>query len=302
MNFPSSPLLTRALAVIGAIAIVVVVVMQFTDGIVPVATQSYGGDIAYLRADSTAYETAYDKSLVLGAPELLADASADIDQKVIKTGNLTLTVDDAVASAQRIRGLANEKNGTVQTSSIIEQEDGTHYGYVTLRVPAEAFEATMAALKEMAVVVESENVSSSDVTEQYIDLSARLNNAKAQEVRYVEILKVANIVEEMLQIEQALANVRATIESYTGQIQYLDSQVGMSTITVTLSEEPSVTIGGKVFRPGTTVKQAAQAVVAIAQAIVVAVIWVVIVGVGVGVPLALIGWLVWKGMSRLRKR
>lgn len=297
MTLPSSPLLTRALAVIGAIAIVVIIVMQFTDGVVPITSQSYGGG-ASMRSESVSF----DKSFASGAPELLADESMSVDQKVIKTGNLTLTVDDAVASAQRIRGLADEKQGTVQTSSIIEQEDGTHYGYVTLRVPADAFEETMAALKEMAVVVESENVSSSDVTEQYIDLSARLNNAKAQEARYVEILDVAKTVEDMLQIEQALASVRATIESYTGQIQYLDSQVGMSTITVTLSEEPTVVIGGKVFRPGTTVKQAAQAVVAIAQAIVVAVIWIVIVGVGVGVPVVLIGLLGWKGITRLRKR
>ena len=69
-----------------------------------------------------------------------------------------------------------------------------------------------------------------------------------------------------------------------------------------MSEEPIITVGGKEFRPGTSVKEAAQAVVAIAQALVVAVIWIVIVGVGVGVPLALLVWIGWKGLSRLRKR
>ena len=113
---------------------------------------------------------------------------------------------------------------------------------------------------------------------------------------------MATTVEEILQIENALASVRGYIESLTGQIQYLDSQADFSTITVSLDEEPIITIGGKEFRPGTTVKLAAQAVVSLAQWFVEAVIWVVIVGIGIGVPLALIGWLGWKGIVRLKKK
>ena len=160
----------------------------------------------------------------------------------------------------------------------------------------------MSELKALALVVTSESVNSDDVTEQYIDLAARLKNAQLQETRYVEILQTAKTVEEMIQVETALANVRSTIESLTGQIQYLDSQTNFSTITITLSEEPVITVGGKEFRPGTTIKEAAQAVVALAQWLVEAVIWTVIVGVGVGIPLLLFGWLGWEAAQNIPAR
>jgi hypothetical protein len=188
----------------------------------------------------------------------------------------------------------------VETSTLQEHEDGTKSGYVTIRVPADQYDITMATVKELAVVVERETSSAEDVTEQYIDLAARLKNAQAQETRYVEILDVAKTVEEILQIESALGNIRGYIESLQGQLNYLDSLTGFSTITISLSEEPVITIGGKEFRPGTTIKEAAQAVVAIAQWLMTAIIWILIVGVGVGVPLALIVWLVWKGIGRIK--
>jgi hypothetical protein len=68
---------------------------------------------------------------------------------------------------------------------------------------------------------------------------------------------------------------------------------------VNLDEEPVIKVGGKVFRPGTTVKQAAQAVVQLAQWFVGAIIWIVILGVGIGAPLVLIVWLGWKGVRRI---
>lgn len=296
----SLPWLTRAFAIIGVIALITAVVLGFSrdNDAVTSSYADYGGGVTAMRSESASF----DQSFATSSPELLKDGNPNVEQKVIRTGSLSLVVDDAVESALTIRALAEAKKGFVETSSIVEQEDGTHYGYVNLRVPSTTFEASMAELKKMAVIVESEGVSSQDVTEQYIDLSARLNNAKAQEIRYVEILKTAKTVEEMLQIEQALASVRATIESFTGQMQYLESQTDMSAISVTLSEEPAITIGGKVFRPWTNVKQAAQAVVSLAQQIVIAIIWVVIVGVGIGLPVAIIGWVGWKSVRRFKRK
>jgi hypothetical protein len=295
------PLFTRALAIVGVIAIIAALVMGLMSLNQNISTtaSSYGGKGGgvEMRTESVSF----DQKLSYAPPELLNDGSTNIEQKVIMTGSLSLIVDDAVESARAIRVLTEGKKGFVQTSSINELEDGTHYGYVTLRVPSNVFEVGMSELKEMAVVVESESVSSSDVTEQYIDLSARLKNAKAQEIRYVEILDVAKTVEEILQIETALANVRGYIESLTGQIQYLDSQTDMSSITVTLSEEPAIKIGGKVFRPLTSIKQAAQAVVSIAQWLVIAIIWIVIVGVSIGAPVAIVGWGGRKIYRRIRK-
>ncbi|TAL51242.1 DUF4349 domain-containing protein [Patescibacteria group bacterium] len=297
----------RGLAIVGLAAIIAFVGQNLFNEFSSVSTSSvvgYGGDLQEaVMFDSVA--SSEEKSFRAPSPEryLYDEAiAAEVDQKIIKTGSLDLVVDHADERLTAVETLAQEKGGYVQTSTIQEHEDGTLTGYVTIRVPTDVFNATMEELKGLAIVVERETTSAEDVTEQYINLAARLKNAKAQESRYVEILDVAKTVEEILQIESALGNIRGYIESLQGQIQYLDSLTGFSTITISLSEEPVITVGGKEFRPGTTVKEAVQAVVAIGQTLVVAVIWVLIVGIGIGVPLAFIIWLGWKGVTRLRKR
>ena len=241
-------------------------------------------------------------SIMPPSPELLYDEDIDkqTDQKVIRNGSLDLIVDHADESLTAIKTIVASKKGYVQYATTQEHTDGTKSGYATVRVPEEMFDTTITELKALALVVTQESVNSDDVTEQYIDLAARLKNAQLQEARYIEILQAAKTVEEMIQVETALANVRSTIESLTGQIQYLDSQTNFSTITLSLSEEPVVTVGGKEFRPGTTTKEASQAVVALAQWLVKTVIWVAIVGAGVGIPLLLLGWLVWKVAQKIR--
>lgn len=306
------PWLQRGLAVIGLAAIIAFLGQNLFNAFSGGTTSSSGG-YAQFASKSFQYDmevgdsiTSFEEtSLRAPSPEgFLYDEAiaAEIDEKIIKTGSLDLVVDHADESLAAVETVASEKGGYVETSTLQEHENGTKSGYVTIRVPADQFDITMASVKELALIVERETSSAEDVTEQYIDLAARLKNAKAQETRYVEILNVAKTVEEILKIEEALGNIRGYIESLQGQLQYLDSLTGFSTITISLSEEPVITIGGKEFRPGTTVKEAAQAVVAIAQWLAVTVIWVVIVGVGIGVPLALIGWLGWKGITRLRKR
>src|SRR3990167_4173628 len=151
--------------------------------------------------------------------ELLYDEAIDqqTDQKVIKNGSLDLVVDHADESLVAIKNIVMAKKGYVQYATTQEHPDGTKSGYATVRVPEESFDTTITELKALALVVTQESVNSDDVTEQYIDLAARLKNAQLQEARYVEILQVAKTVEEMIQVETALANVRSTIESLTGQ-------------------------------------------------------------------------------------
>ncbi|MGM0652752.1 MAG: DUF4349 domain-containing protein, partial [Bacillota bacterium] len=78
---------------------------------------------------------------------------------------------------------------------------------------------------------------SDDVTMQYIDLESRLNNQKAQEERLVEILEMAETVEDILEIERELNRVRGEIESMTAQLNHLEDQVSFATIHVNLREE-----------------------------------------------------------------
>ena len=80
--------------------------------------------------------------------------------------------------------------------------------------------------------VQSRNINGDDVSEKYVDLQAQLTNIKKQEARLQEILGLANTVAEVLTVEHELVRVRGTIESLTGQIDYLNSRVELATITV----------------------------------------------------------------------
>ncbi|MBT5807812.1 DUF4349 domain-containing protein [Candidatus Uhrbacteria bacterium] len=286
------------LSVIGVIAIVIMLVNVVDDGFY--ATTSSSG-IEFAASDSFYAEEA------IFAPRaktsLIADEAiaAEIENKVIKTGSLDLIVDSATESAALLQTLAEGHDGYVSNVSVREHDDGTHSGWITLRVPGDSFDTMLTEAKSLALVVEEESVSARDVTEDYIDISARLKTANAQEARYIEILSLAYTVEDVLNVENALGNIRSSIESLTGRLQYLDSQIDFSTITVSLSEEPVITIGGKEFRIGTTINQAGQTVVAVLQWLIEALFWVVIVGVGVGVPVGLIVFIGYKSFKRIRK-
>jgi predicted nuclease with TOPRIM domain len=80
------------------------------------------------------------------------------------------------------------------------------------------------------------NIKSEDVTEQYIDLKARLENAQREEKILLDFLNKATNVKDMLEIEKELSRIREQIEYYTGQLKYLESRIDYSTITIELSE------------------------------------------------------------------
>ncbi len=245
------------------------------------------------------YASTADSSLVapgmmrFAPPEVPPSAgqtAAEVDQKIIKTGSLSLTVASVAETSPMIVDLATKAGGYVQSSSVSEDQDGTRTGYVTVRVPSDKFEATVAAIKALATVVNVESTNGQDVTEQYTDLEAQLRNAQAQEIQYLEILKQAKTVDETLSVQQYLSNVRGTIESLQGRIKYLSNATTYSTIDVSLTEKPTIHVPTKGFDLVSTIKEAAQALVAIAQNLGVALVWLLVVGGGILLPVALVVW------------
>jgi hypothetical protein len=228
--------------------------------------------------------------------------AAEVDQKIIKTGYLDLVVEDVSESVSKIRTLATGKGGFEQTSSVSEREDGTHYGDIVIRVPAAEFEGVMNELKTYATLVKTEEASGQDVTEEYSDLQAQLTNAEAQKAQYLEILEKAKTVEEILMVQPYIDQVTYTIASLTGRIQYLENVTALSTISVNLAEEPTLRVPTKEFRPLDSIKEAFQALVAVAQQLVEVLIWFVVLGGGILLPVALLVWLIVRIVTRFMKK
>src|SRR3989338_1376718 len=227
--------------------------------------------------------------------------AAETEQKIIKNGSLRVIVTDVYRTIEEMTGLASRLGGFVQQADTSERADGTHTGYIPVRVPAAKFEEAMAAARDLALAVKDQSSSGQDVTERYTDLQAQLKNAQAQEATYLEILKMAKTVEDVLKVQQRLGDIRGQIESLQGRLKYLENLTSFSTITVSLEEEPKVTLPSKEFRPASAVKAAAQSLVEVFQSVAIALIWLGIVGGGVFLPLALLGLLVWLVWRRFRR-
>lgn len=228
--------------------------------------------------------------------------AADVQARIIKTGYLDLTVKDVNEAAGKIGAYAEGKGGFVQNTSVSEREDGTKYGTVDIRVPAKEFEGAMNEIKTYAVVVNTDTTSGQDVTEQYTDLQSQLTNAQAQEAQYLDILKKAVTVEEILQVQPYLDQVQSTINSLKGQIQYMDNVTSYSTISVSLTEEATVRAPTKEFRPSDAVTAAIQALVATAQSLAIVAIWLVVLGGPIALVLLLLAWIGTKILLKLMRK
>jgi hypothetical protein len=180
----------------------------------------------------------------------------NIDRKVIKDGSLSLLVKSADQTARDMKGIAQRLGGFVSSADIYEITAGTKTGSVTIRVPSDRFDQAMEDAKKLAIKVEHENVSAQDVTEQYVDLESRLKNLQAQETQYLQILKQAVKIPDILQVTAQLDQVRMQIEQIQGQLKYLSRQVDMASISASLTEETDVQVFGLRWRPLVVVKQA----------------------------------------------
>jgi hypothetical protein len=167
------------------------------------------------------------------------------DRIIVRNGDISIAVEDITKSKNEITSLAIRYGGYV-VSSQVWGEGPDMRGWITIRVPDESFEAAMAEIGDFAEEIISEGTSSRDVTEEYIDLTARLRNAEATEAQYLALLDKTNNVNEILNIYNSLSRVRAEIEQLKGRINYLETMTDMSLISVSLepaSSGPLVDLG-----------------------------------------------------------
>ncbi len=160
------------------------------------------------------------------------------ERMIVRNGDISLVVENIVDARDEITGLAVRFDGYVVSSRISGEEQDMR-GWISIRVPDEKFEQTLAELRELAVRVTAESTDSQDVTEEYVDLQSKLRNAEATENQYLALLEKAEDVEDILRVYDSLSRVRSEIEQIKGRMQYLERTSSMSLISVRL--EPEVT-------------------------------------------------------------
>lgn len=153
------------------------------------------------------------------------------EQKIIKTARLAFETKDVEATHKKILQLASQHKGLVQNDNS-GKDYNRIYKNMTVRIPTENFQQFIDGISEGVAYFDQKDISRQDVSEEFVDLEARLKAKRVLEERYLELLKKANKVEEMLQIERELSTIREEIEAKQGRLQYLQSQVSMSTVNI----------------------------------------------------------------------
>lgn len=168
------------------------------------------------------------------------------DRLVIRNVGMRLRVDEVDEAVQRLRTITTDAGGTMGDLQISTDDSSPVYryeasgtlgdgaalsAYATVRVPADKLEEFSDQVAGLGEVVR-QSASESDVTQEHVDLSARLKNLEAEEVRLREFFDSAKSTTDMLAIERELARVRGEIESLQAQVAYLERQSAMATVVV----------------------------------------------------------------------
>ena len=155
------------------------------------------------------------------------------EKKIIKTARLNLEVSDYSAKKQLVLKMIQQFGA--YASSDNEENSAYRQGTdMVIRVPAASFDTLVNSICTVAKFIHSREISATDVTEEFIDITARLKNKRAVEAQYVDLLKRAKNISEILEVEEHLRVIREEIESREGRLKYLTSQVGYSTINLSM--------------------------------------------------------------------
>ncbi|HUP27988.1 MAG TPA: DUF4349 domain-containing protein [Chloroflexia bacterium] len=158
------------------------------------------------------------------------------DRMIIRTATLQIKVKDVGSSLDKARELASTNGGFVSASDSHVEGDYT-VATLTIQVPARQFDDIMTGLRKIATQPIGENVSSSDVTEEYTDLGSQLRNLQATETRISALMSKAEKIEDILTLDRELRQIQGEIEQVQGRLNYLGKRSEMSSITLTLYPE-----------------------------------------------------------------
>ena len=161
---------------------------------------------------------------------------------IIRTGFAGVEVDSLDTAIARVRALAQRVGGFVANTAVQGGKDQLRSASLEVKVPSERFDEALAGLAPIGKV-ESVNVSAQDVGEEYVDMTARVENAQKLEARLIGLLaNRTGKLQEVLAVERELARVREEIERYEGRLRYLRARVALSTLTINVHERAPIIV------------------------------------------------------------
>lgn len=248
----------------------------------------FGAPQADMAVESPAMEAPAPASPGEGRGGNFGNASANPapqKQMIIMNGDLVIVVDSPVSAQGKINQIANDLGGNLLGSQLYKT---TNYAgievqeaYISISVPSEKLQEAITLIKGLVEDekedIISENLSSQNVTSQYVDLQSRLRNLEETEAQLRKIMEGATKVDDVLSVFNRLTEVREQIEVTKGQMKYYEEASAMSTLNITIRAREMVepiTVAG--WTPTGTARDAVQALLDGLKFLATVLIWVII--------------------------
>ncbi|MFK7905223.1 MAG: DUF4349 domain-containing protein [Chitinophagales bacterium] len=159
-----------------------------------------------------------------------------VKPKIIRDASVSLQVEDYKEARKAI----DTAISTAEAYITLEDESKSGYSWqnnLVIRVSSEKFDGLLEALEKTAIYTDHKRINAKDVTAEFIDIEARLNNRKQVEKRFQEILQQAQNIKDILEVENEIRKIREEIDAAEGRLKYLRDQVSFSTINLTYYEK-----------------------------------------------------------------
>ena len=184
------------------------------------------------------------------AQQQIVESNKEVQRKLIKTGEVEFESENIIETRKDIFEAIKKCKGYASSDKEYKSSDEISNA-LTIRVPTENFDILLNEITNGVTKFDRKEIEIKDVTAEFVDIEARLKTKKDLENRYLEILKKANTVTEILEVEKQIGNLRSDIESVEGRLKFLNNQVSFSTLNVRIYETISEqTEFGKKFKTG----------------------------------------------------
>jgi hypothetical protein len=248
---------------------------------------SYDSDVA--NSGSLTAMQAASAAQAASGQRIISDAQLELE---VERGKFQMAFDQALMLATRYGGYL------VGSNSYASGEDDTmKSGTVAVRVPSSSFAQALSDAGKLGTL-KNETLSTQDVTEEYVDLQARIKNSEAHVNSLVALLAQAKTVDEILQVQSVLTYAQQDLEQLKGRLRYLDEHTDYSTITMSIYERGTEPVVVSSWGVGSAFKDALHYLVRVFNGI--------IRGLGVLVPIlivaAIIGYIVYRAITAASRR
>lgn len=172
---------------------------------------------------------------------------AIIERKLIKNGEVSFKTKSLADTKNKVQVALKSVNGYIAKETAYDYSENPSEE-LTVRVPSKDFDVFMDKILEGVDELDSKHIDIQDVTEEFVDIEARLKNKKQLETKYQDLLSKTNNMDEILRIEKEISSIREDIESTEGRLKYLGNQVSYSTLQIRYYEKRTsgFNFGGKI--------------------------------------------------------